>query len=86
MKIVNTNIPVIKRFDELKIGDVFRSKSGTYYMKINPVEVVVENIYANNLMDIDTDTRNAICLINGVTAKFISSAEVTPVNCELIIK
>lgn len=71
MKIVNKQN--VTKFRDLKAGDVFRIGI-QYYMKV---------VFA---LDENYDQLNAVCLTQNTLVHMRSEAEITPVDCELIIK
>lgn len=88
MKIVNTNVPVTKSFNELKAGDVFKVYDGgiTYYMKTNQYDVVTGHMCEDNQIEIVTEMRNAVSLNSGALTMICPGTKVILMDCELVIK
>lgn len=86
MKIVDNSLPQTIRFENVKIGDVFKSKDGLRYMKIPRTEIARVYTYDYIYDDIDIFVKNAINLTNGELKKFSFDDQVIPVDCELVIK
>lgn len=85
MKIIeNTKEVKPITFSDIKIGDIFKVKNDhNYYMKTEKCEI---DIYDHFSDDYYYDYRNVVCLSNGRMMKIYRTTEVTPVDCELIIK
>jgi hypothetical protein len=73
----------VKIFADIYIGECFKATTDDIYMKIHEVE----ECYYDGWGDCSWATiANAVCLNNGRTRRFYNKDQVTPINCECVIK